>query len=68
MRALVTDQPGRRLQNVCANLWPLLSAADASFTVDDIEWGRGNGPSRRSAKEAAAEQVLVALEVHSQET
>lgn len=68
MRALITNLPGRRLRVVRANLWPLLSATDASFTVEGIEWGRGNGPSRRLAKEAAANNVLIALGLLPQET
>ncbi|KAF8140652.1 hypothetical protein EV363DRAFT_1251392 [Boletus edulis] len=37
--------------------------------LDEIEWGRGDGPSRGAAREAAAKEVLIAKRIlRSQKT
>ncbi|KAH0837967.1 hypothetical protein J3R83DRAFT_6204 [Lanmaoa asiatica] len=35
--------------------------------LNKVEWGRGKGPSRGAAMEAAAERVLIELKLQSQE-
>lgn len=44
-----------------ADLPLLLYVTDVLYTVNETECGRGEGPTRGSAMEAAAESVLVAL-------
>ena len=53
---------------MCAIFLSLVSAADVSYAVDVVEWGRGQGPSRGTAMEAAAKKVLIAKGVLPKET
>ena len=68
MRVLITGLPGKQLRSVCAIFLSLVSAADVSYAVDVVEWGRGQGPSRGAAMEAAAKNVLIAKGVLPKET